>query len=35
MKTDDYKKLIISMVEKIERRRVLIAIYTYIKTLVE
>lgn len=35
MKTDDYKKLIISMVEKIDRRRVLIAIYTYIKTLVE
>lgn len=31
----DYKKLIIKMVEKIDNKRILIAIYTYIKTLME
>ncbi len=35
MKTDDYKQLIISMVEKIDQKGVLISIYTYIKALIE
>lgn len=35
MTEKDYKKLIIEMVEKIDRKGVLIAIYTYIKTLIE
>lgn len=35
MTANDYKKLIIEMVEKIDRKGVLIAIYTYIKTLIE
>lgn len=30
-----YKKLIIEMVNKIDQKRYLIAIYTYIKTLLE
>lgn len=35
MKEIDYKKFIIEMVEKIDRKKILIAIYTYIKTLME
>ena len=30
-----YRKLIIEMVDKIDQKRYLIAIYTYIKTLLE
>lgn len=35
MKENDYKKIIIDMINKIDHKRVLVAIYTYIKTLVE
>lgn len=31
----DYKKLIIEMINKIDQKRYLVAIYTYIKTLLE
>lgn len=30
-----YKRLIIEMINKIENEKVLVAIYTYIKTLIE
>lgn len=35
MDNSDYKKLIIEMVNKIDQKKYLIAIYTYIKTLLE
>lgn len=35
MNTEDYKKIIIEMVTRIDQKRILIAIYTYIKTLME
>ena len=35
MDNSDYRKLIIEMVNKIDQKRFLVAIYTYIKTLLE
>lgn len=35
MDNSSYKKLIIEMVNKIDHKRYLVAIYTYIKTLLE
>lgn len=35
MKESDYKKIIIDMIKKIDHKQILVAIYTYIKTLVE
>lgn len=35
MDNSSYRKLIIEMVNKIDQKRYLIAIYTYIKTLLE
>lgn len=35
MDNSDYKKLIIEMVNKIDQKKYLVAIYTYIKTLLE
>lgn len=32
---NDYKVLLIKMIEKLENKRYLIAVYTYIKNLVE
>lgn len=31
---DQYKELIIEMVNKIDHKKILVAIYTYIKTLI-
>ena len=35
MDNTDYRKMIIDMVDKIDQKRFLVAIYTYIKTLLE
>lgn len=35
MNEEDYRQLIIRIVEKIDCKKILIAIYTYIKTLTE
>lgn len=35
MNEKDYRQLIIQMVEKIDCKKILIAIYTYVKTLTE
>lgn len=35
MNNEDYRNLIIEMVKKIDHKRYLVAIYTYIKTLLE
>ena len=35
MSGNDYKKLIIEMVQKTTNQKILIAIYTYIKNLIE
>lgn len=35
MNSEDYRKLIIDFVNKIDNKKYLIAIYTYIKTLFE
>lgn len=35
MDNSSYRKMIIEMVKKIDQKRFLIAIYTYIKTLLE
>lgn len=32
---NQYKELIIEMVNKIDRKNILVAIYTYIKTLID
>ena len=35
MNSVDYKKLIVEMVQKTKNQKILVAIYTYVKTLVE
>lgn len=35
MNNQDYRNLIVTMVNKIDQKKFLVAIYTYIKTLLE